>query len=93
MSARRTQHSQQVVEGFEDKLSTEHFGILMAAAGTDGEYASISAVFSDKIPMGTIKSRLNRARAAIEALIEDDKQQARIDKNNDAARNDEDQRR
>lgn len=73
MSPRRKQHAQEVVESFEDKLSTEHFAILMAAAGTDGTYASISAVFENEIPLGTIKSRLNRARATIEALIEDEK--------------------
>lgn len=74
MSPRRKQHAQAIVESFEDKLSTEHFAILMAAAGTDGAYASISAVFSDKIPLGTIKSRLNRARAEIEKLIEQQKE-------------------
>jgi len=74
MSPRRTQHAQDVVESFEEKLSAEHFAILMAAAATDRAYASISAVFSDKIPLGTIKSRLNRARASIEALIEQQKE-------------------
>lgn len=71
MSPRRTQHSQQVVEGFQKKLSTEHFAILMAAS-VDGTYQTIAAVFPG-LPMGTIKSRLNRARLALEDLIAKEK--------------------
>lgn len=54
-----------LVERFENELTPAHFAILMAI--TNGGYAGASAALS--IPVGTCKSRLNRARAALAAIL------------------------
>jgi DNA-directed RNA polymerase specialized sigma24 family protein len=63
-------YSTEAVEKFKDRLTPDHFAILMCS--TAGDYASISSTLNLKI--GTVKSRLNRARIAIATEIKKKKQ-------------------
>lgn len=62
----------QVINAYEDDLSPEHVGVLRAAARGNDSYGQIAARLL--IPIGTFKSRLYRARVALKALAEDDRQ-------------------
>lgn len=60
----------QVIGAYEDDLSPQHFQVLCASAAGKS-YEQIAAELA--MPIGTVKSRLNRARNALEVLAEDDR--------------------
>jgi DNA-directed RNA polymerase specialized sigma24 family protein len=55
------------LERFKDKLSAEHFNVLRASLSGQS-YSATAATLSIKV--GTVKSRLNRARIALGKLVE-----------------------
>lgn len=62
------EYASDVVEQHKAKLSKPHYDVLIEAAGTP-DYKVIAAALG-VTSVGTVKSRLNRARQAIAALIE-----------------------
>lgn len=66
----RESYSPEIVREYEHKLAKGHHAMLVAAAETVG-YAALAARLS--LPVGTVKSKLHRARAAIARLIASDK--------------------
>lgn len=58
-------YAAETIEAHADKLTEQHRAILMLA--TAGDYRSITHTL--EIPIGTVKSRLNRARAALAAIL------------------------
>lgn len=54
------------IERFKRHLTDEHFNILMAAESTDDMKTTAAAL---SIPIGTVKSRLHRARSALRKLM------------------------
>jgi DNA-directed RNA polymerase specialized sigma24 family protein len=63
------------IDAFKERLSKEHFNILKAAAAASWSTRTIATNLS--IPLGTVKSRLYRARRALCELIERQREQER----------------
>ncbi len=61
--------SQEAVAAYKDELSKNHFAILILACASAGEYQPICVALN--LPLGTVKSRLHRARKVLSALIAD----------------------
>lgn len=73
------------IDAHEENLPRAFVGVLRLSL-TGKSYIEIAE--AEGIKVGTVKSRLNRARLALANLMADDAQQDRIDKNNDAAESD-----
>lgn len=57
------------IEPYKDRLSKKHYDVLIASA-VHGSMTNVEIAGVLDIPDGTHKSRLNRARNALDALIE-----------------------
>lgn len=77
--ALKKRHDEQTIDRYASQLTSAHFDILQAGA----QYVSTEDIGQAlAIPSGTAKSRLHRAQAAIERLLEADRvedEAARLD--------------
>lgn len=62
----RVNFSHEEIDRFADRLRQEHVAVLRLSDGLS--YEGISAELN--IPIGTVRSRLNRARGRLSALLE-----------------------
>lgn len=72
----RTDYPIALVEANRSRLSADHFAVLMAATACNGNVEAIADALS-MVSLGTVKSRLHRARKALAALLNEDSPQAR----------------
>lgn len=69
----RTDYPEEVVHAHSEKLKPIHYQLLLKAAA-DANYAAMAEHFN--LPVGTVKSKLNRARIKLSKLVAAETQEA-----------------
>lgn len=64
---RRPIYELPVIEQHRDSLTNRQYNFLKAAAEHGGKYEAIAAAI--EVPLGTVRSRFNRARNAMEKAL------------------------
>lgn len=74
---KRALHGVDIVKHHGERLTANYITILIAAAELDGNYDAMVRCL--RLPLGTVRSRLHRARGELERLIQVEQAKGSVD--------------